>query len=68
MLKSQRAGYDLNKDIKFTNNQRILQRIIEGGVLCARQKSDLGGQRKQRDCKKPFFGWTRNSQDISSRI
>ena len=53
-----RAGYDLNKDIKFTNNQRILQRIIEAGVLCARQKSDLGGQRKQRDCKKPFFGWT----------
>lgn len=43
-----RAGCDLNKDINFTNNQHILQRIIEAGVLCARQKSALGGQRKQQ--------------------
>lgn len=42
------VDHDPNKDIKFANNQYILQRIIESLVLCVEQGIALRGHREDQ--------------------
>ena len=41
------VDYDPNKEIKFKQNQQILQRIIEAVLLCGEQGIPLSGHREQ---------------------